>query len=83
MPTEHSSKPDVTLPTVTFFPQATVNTIDTTVAPYSSHGTNSTTNASDRVYTTQTEGKMELALSGDATSGYTASVTIGLPITSV
>jgi hypothetical protein len=26
-------------------------------------------------------GKMELTLSGDATSGYTASVTIGLPVT--
>jgi protocatechuate 3,4-dioxygenase beta subunit len=78
-----SSTSDGTNTTQVFFPQATVNTTDTTVAPYSSHGTNSTTNASDRVYATQTEGKMELALTGDATSGYAASVTIGLPITSV
>jgi hypothetical protein len=64
-----------------FFPQTIVNTIDTTIAPYSSHGANSTTNAGDRVYTTQTDGKMELTLTGDATAGYSARVTIALPIT--
>lgn len=78
---EASSTSDGTNTTQLFFPQATVDTINTTVAPYSAHGTNPTTNAADRVYTTETGGKMELALSGDATAGYTASVTIALPIT--
>jgi protocatechuate 3,4-dioxygenase beta subunit len=64
-----------------FFPQATIDTINTTVAPYSSHGTNSTTNASDQVYTPQTEGETELTLTGDTTSGYSATFKIGLPIT--
>jgi protocatechuate 3,4-dioxygenase beta subunit len=78
---EASSTSDGTNTTQVFFPQATLDTINTTVAPYSSHGTNPTTNAADRVYTEQTGGKMELTLSGDAASGYTASVTIALPIT--
>jgi hypothetical protein len=58
-----------------------VDTINTTIAPYSSHGTNSTTNATDRVYADQTDGKMEFTLSGDTTAGYVTSVTINLPIT--
>jgi hypothetical protein len=33
------------------------------------------------VYAQQTLGKMQMTLSGDETSGYAASVTIGLPIT--
>lgn len=64
-----------------FFPQALVDSIDTTVSPYSSEGKNSTTNAGDRVYTDQTGGKMEMSLSGDSSNGYVASVIIGLPIT--
>ncbi len=32
-------------------------------------------------YTTQTGGKMALTLSGAATSGYTAGVTLGFPVT--
>jgi len=64
-----------------FFPQATIDTINTGVAPYSSHGANSTTNASDRVYTGQTEGENELTLSGDTTNGFTSTFKIGLPIT--
>jgi protocatechuate 3,4-dioxygenase beta subunit len=78
-----SSTSDGTNTTQLFFAQATVDTINTTVAPYSSHGTNSTTNANDHVYTPETEGKTEVTLTGDTTSGYTANVTIGLPITSV
>jgi protocatechuate 3,4-dioxygenase beta subunit len=64
-----------------FFPQALVDTIDTSVAPYSSEGKNTTTNAGDRVYTQETQGKMEMTLSGDSSNGYVASVVIGLPIT--
>ncbi|HZR36099.1 MAG TPA: hypothetical protein VFA75_12025 [Nevskia sp.] len=64
-----------------FFPQALVDSIDTTVAPYSAEGRNSTTNAADRVYTEQTEGRMEMTLSGDSANGYVASVIIGLPVT--
>jgi protocatechuate 3,4-dioxygenase beta subunit len=78
---EASSTSDGTNTTQLFFPQTTIDTINTSVAPYSSHGTNSTTNATDRVYTDQTDGKMELTLSGDGTSGYVTSVTIDLPIT--
>jgi protocatechuate 3,4-dioxygenase beta subunit len=69
--------------TQVFFPQATINTVTTKVAPYNSRGASFTTNAGDHVYTMQTEGKMELALMGDARSGYRADVTIGLPIISV
>ena len=78
---EASSTSDGTNTTQVFFPQTIIDTIDTSVAPYSSHGTNSTTNATDRVYADQTDGKMELTLSGDSTSGYVTSVTIDLPIT--
>ncbi|MEA2666261.1 MAG: hypothetical protein QOI11_3205 [Candidatus Eremiobacteraeota bacterium] len=63
-----------------FFPQAVVDALGTSVAPYDTHGVNPTTNASDHVYTPQTKGKTELVLSGAAGSGYVASVAIGLPI---
>jgi protocatechuate 3,4-dioxygenase beta subunit len=76
-----SSTSDGTNTTQLFFAQTLVNTIDTTIAPYSSQGANPTTNASDRVYEEQTEGLMELVLTGNTTAGYTATVTIGLPIT--
>jgi protocatechuate 3,4-dioxygenase beta subunit len=78
---EASSTSDGTNTTQVFFPQATLDTINTTIAPYSSYGTNSTTNATDRVYADQTDGKMQLTLAGDTTSGYVTSVTINLPIT--
>jgi protocatechuate 3,4-dioxygenase beta subunit len=64
-----------------FFPQDTVDTIYTTVSPYSTHGTDSTTNASDHVYTGETHAEMLLTLTGDVTNGYGASCSIGLPIT--
>lgn len=80
---EASSTSDGTNTTQLFFPQATIDTIDTTVSPYSSEGKNSTTNANDHVYTPETEGKMELTLSGDSTNGYVASCILGLPITAV
>jgi hypothetical protein len=43
---------------------------------------NPTTNASDHVYTGETNGANVLSLSGDDRNGYTVAVTIGLPITS-
>ena len=44
-------------------------------------GKNPTTNAGDRVYAQQENGANLLALSGDDRAGYTAAVTIVLPIT--
>ena len=78
---EASSTSDGTNTTQLFFPQGTVDTINTTISPYSSHGTNPTTNAGDHVYTGEMQGANLLTLAGDSSSGYTASVTIALPIT--
>jgi protocatechuate 3,4-dioxygenase beta subunit len=76
-----SSTTDGTNTTQCFFDQTFIDTLYTTVAPYSAEGKNPTTNASDRVYSQQESGDNQLALTGDDTSGYTASVTIFLPIT--
>jgi protocatechuate 3,4-dioxygenase beta subunit len=65
-----------------FFPQDVINTVNTTISPYSAEGTNPTTNASDHVYSGETDGANLLALSGDSTNGYTATCKINLPITS-
>ena len=46
---------------------------------YASHGQNSTTNASDNVFSDGTSYEIA-ALSGDTASGYTASLTIGIEI---
>lgn len=77
-----SSTGDGSNTTQLFFPQDTLNTIYTTVAPYNTKGTDTTTNASDRVYTQQTHGENETPLVGSAAGGYTASFAIYLPITS-
>jgi protocatechuate 3,4-dioxygenase beta subunit len=79
---EASSTSDGTNTTQLFFTQTLDDTLATTVAPYSAEGTNPTTNAGDHVYSGETNGANFLALSGDPTSGYTAAITIGLPITS-
>lgn len=65
-----------------FFDQTLVDTIDTTIAPYSSEGKNSTTNASDRVYSQQEEGTTLMTMTGNTTDGYTASFNVYLPINS-
>jgi protocatechuate 3,4-dioxygenase beta subunit len=78
---EASSTSDGTNTTQCFFEQTFVDTLATTVTPYSAEGKNPTTNASDRVYAEQEDGANELTLTGDDTSGYTAAVTIALPIT--
>jgi hypothetical protein len=79
---EASSTSDGTNTTQIFFEQSFIDTIATSVAPYSAQGKNPTTNASDHVYSAETDGANLLTLSGDDASGYTASVTIHLPITS-
>lgn len=64
-----------------FFDQTLIDTLATSVAPYSSEGTNPTTNASDRVYSQQENGTTLMTLTGSTSAGYTASFNIYLPIT--
>ena len=66
-----------------FFDQNLIDTLATSVSPYSSEGTNPTTNASDRVYAQQEDGTTLLTLTGSNSAGYTASFNIYLPIVSV
>ncbi len=66
-----------------FFPQDTIDTINTTISPYSGEGTNPTTNATDHVYSGEVDGANLLTLSGDNTSGYTATIKLNLPITAL
>ncbi len=77
---EASSTSDGTNTTQVFFDQTFVDRLATTVTPYSAEGTNPTTNALDRVYASQTQGENQMTLTGDDTTGYTASATIRLPI---
>ena len=63
-----------------FFDQTILDTIDTTVAPYSSEGKNPITNATDRVYTTEEDGTTLLTLTGSAAAGYSATANVYLPI---
>jgi len=66
-----------------FLLQDVIDTINTTISPYSAEGTNPTTNASDHVYSGETDGANLLTLSGDNTNGYTATIKINLPITAL
>jgi len=75
-----SSTSDGTNTTQLFFDQTLVDTLETSIAPYNAEGENPTRNASDHVYDGETDGANLLTLSGDNTSGYTAAVTIFLPI---
>lgn len=75
-----SSTSDGTNTTQMFFSQTLIDMLATSVAPYSAQGTNSTTNAGDHVYSGETMGENLLALTGDATSGYAATLSIYLPI---
>lgn len=65
-----------------FFDQTLIDTLATSVSPYSSEGTNPTTNANDRVYSQQEDGTTLLTLTGSTADGYTASFSIYLPIVS-
>jgi len=76
-----SSTSDGTNTTQLFFAQTFIDMLATSVSPYSAEGTNPTTNASDHVYSGETNGANQLSLSGDAATGYTAAVSIVLPIT--
>ena len=64
-----------------FFPQEIMDTINATISPYSTEGTNPTTNASDHVYAGEVSGATLLTLSGDNSNGYTATIKVNLPIT--
>jgi len=66
-----------------FFPQDTIDTINTTISHYSAEGTNPTTNAADHVYSREVDGGNILTLNGDTTNGYTATFKINLPITAL
>lgn len=66
-----------------FFDQTLINTIDTTIAPYATEGTNSTTNVSDHVYTGEEEGTTLLTLTGSITAGFAATFNAYMPITAV
>ena len=65
------------------FPQATNTYLSTNRAPYNAVGTNPTTNASDRVYSEETNALNQLSLAGNYTAGFTASLTVGLPTTAI
>ena len=63
-----------------FFDQTFLNNLNTSVSPYSSHGTNSVTNAGDSIYNSE-GGTTILSLSGSASAGYTATFSVYLPLT--
>jgi protocatechuate 3,4-dioxygenase beta subunit len=65
-----------------FFDQTLIDTLATSVSPYSAEGTNSTTNASDRVYSQEENGTTLLTLTGSNSAGYTTSFNVYLPIAS-
>jgi protocatechuate 3,4-dioxygenase beta subunit len=79
--TYDSSDDGGTNTTQLFFPQDVADTLYTTVAPYNSRGTDTTTNANDHVFTGETHGDVLLTLTGDSTNGYAGSCIISLPIT--
>jgi protocatechuate 3,4-dioxygenase beta subunit len=63
-----------------FFDQTFINNLNTSVSPYSTHGSNSVTNAGDSIYNAE-GGTTVLSLSGSASAGYTATFTVYLPLT--
>ena len=63
-----------------FFDQTLIDTLATSVSPYSTEGTNPTTNAADRVYSQQEDGTTLMTLTGSTSAGYTATVKVYLPI---
>jgi len=65
-----------------FFDQTIIDTLASSVSPYSNEGTNPTTNASDHVYSGEENGTTLVTLTGNTSEGYAASFNIHLPITS-
>ena len=63
-----------------FFDQTLVDTIDTTISPYSAEGKNPTTNASDRVHSTEEDGTTLVTLTGSIATGYTTTFNAYMPI---
>ena len=63
-----------------FFDQTLIDTLETSIAPYASEGTNPTTNAIDRVYSTEEDGTTLLTLTGSTSAGYTATFNAYMPI---
>lgn len=78
---EASSTSDGSNTTQVFFPQTLIDTLAASVSPYDSEGANPTTNATDRVYADQVFGTTLLSTSGSTADGYTASISLYLPIT--
>ncbi|HEX7730306.1 MAG TPA: Ig-like domain repeat protein [Terracidiphilus sp.] len=62
-----------------FFDQTFIDNLDTTVAPYSSLGKNSVTNAGDSIYNSE-GGTTILSMSGSAADGYSATFSVYLPL---
>ncbi len=79
---EASSTSDGINTTQLFFSQTVLDYIYANVSPYNTKGKDTTTNASDHVYTPETKGETLLTLTGDYTDGYAATFAINLPITS-
>ena len=63
-----------------FFDPTLIDTLSTSVAPYSSEGVNPTTNALDRVYSQEEDGTTLLTMTGSTAAGYSATFHIYLPI---
>ena len=63
-----------------FFDQTLVDTIDTTISPYSTVGKNSTTNANDHVFTPEEEGTTLVTLTGSIADGYSTTFNAYVPI---
>ena len=63
-----------------FFDQTLIDTLSTSVAPYSTLGTDPTTNASDHVYTPEEKGTTLLTLVGSTADGYAATFNAYMPI---
>jgi protocatechuate 3,4-dioxygenase beta subunit len=63
-----------------FFDQTVINNIHASVPPYSTRGINPTPNASDRVFSQQERGTNVLSLTGSAGAGYSAAITLYVPI---
>jgi protocatechuate 3,4-dioxygenase beta subunit len=65
------------------FPDAINTTVNTTVSPYSTHGANSTVNATDQVFSDSNNGYTTelLTVTGNSTSGYAASHTFNFAYT--
>jgi hypothetical protein len=65
-----------------FFDQTLIDTLSTSVSPYSSEGQNPTTNTGDHVYTGEEQGTTLLTLNGSTEAGYSATFNVHLPIAS-